>query len=195
MSRSAFGDAWRRQWIVRLLWRRSSPVLRAGGIAVCGGPCGKFIAVLAVTMSATPLPIRENAGKSIAHHHPLPPGLKKIARATARKPTPMMSCVIPLARFGSLSSSLSCLFLCLPRFRVSRLSGNWPVIACGTSERFAPQERQNFTSSAFAVAHFGQYIIFSPRLVSTKHKLLLKEIPTRRNPLRELGRKHVYLFD
>src|SRR5205085_6804611 len=127
-------------------------------------PCNCCHAVLALTISATPLPMSVKAGKSIAHHQPRPPGLNKMAKATSIKPRPMKVLVIPCPRFGGLLPRRR-----LRRPRESRSSGNWPVSAAGTSDRLAPHVRQNFVPSAFCDPQFGQYIIFN-LVLFPKHK-------------------------
>jgi hypothetical protein len=76
------------------------------------------------------------------------------AIATRRKATPIDILVIPRPRLGTSWPSNPCL-LPWPECDLGRC----PVSASETRLRFAPQDRQNFTSSAFEVAHLGQYII------------------------------------
>ncbi len=45
-----------------------------------------------------------------------------------------------------------------PRSTAASLSASSPATACGTRLMSAPHERQNFASSRFCAAHFGQYM-------------------------------------
>lgn len=154
----------------------SSPVCATGGIAGLLVPCVRFGPYLKLTISEIPLPSMVNAGISIQNHQILPAGANaKTARETNRKPSPIKALVIPFAKVAGFAGSRArsrsrC------RRRPERASGKRPVNACGTRLKLLPHERQNFVSSLFSVAHFGQYIV-SPRLVCSKNKLLRKRFP------------------
>ena len=136
----------------------SGPVFGDGGADRRLDPAIACWASRAATISATPLPRAPKPGINIQ----TPQYCLNAQRMTAinRKPKPVNAFVIPCEK-----SAGSAFAIPLRRLRL-RPSGSWPVSACGTRLRFAPHVRQNFPSSLFCDAQFGQYIgVHSPSMI------------------------------